>query len=96
MQHDGLPRSDCPSNVALVPDTDWRDRVEAESQLQRGLHAELSASARRRAIAFEEGVEELGSKSAVAREVGIDVRAVRRAINEYGTATSPPDGSTNE
>lgn len=56
----------------------------------------MVASARRRAEAFAEGVAALGSKSAVAREIGIDVRAVRRAINEYGPATAPPPTLTEE
>ncbi|MEH0423148.1 hypothetical protein [Streptomyces sp. B21-083] len=77
-----------------MPTTNWRERVAAESRRQRELQAEIATSARRRAEAFEEGVLELGSKSAVAREIGIDVRAVRRAINEYGTATAPPPDST--
>ncbi|MFI6105817.1 hypothetical protein [Streptomyces sp. NPDC051310] len=79
-----------------MPTTDWRERVEAENRRQRELQAEIAASARRRAEAFAEGVLELGSKSAVAREIGIDVRAVRRAINEYGPATPPPATSTTE
>jgi DNA invertase Pin-like site-specific DNA recombinase len=78
-----------------VPEIPWRERVEAENRLQRDLQAELSASARRRALAFEEGVTELGSKSAVAREIGIDVSAVRKSIREYGTATAPPTDSPN-
>jgi DNA invertase Pin-like site-specific DNA recombinase len=79
-----------------VPEPPWRERVEAENKRQRDLLEEIAASARRRAEAFKDGVAELGSKSAVAREIGIDVRAVRRAINEYGTATATPEGSTNE
>ncbi|MFE9853575.1 MULTISPECIES: hypothetical protein [Streptomyces] len=73
-----------------MPATNWRERVETESRRQRELRDEMVASARRRAEAFAEGVVILGSKSAVAREIGIDVRAVRRAINEYGPATAPP------
>ena len=82
--------------MVVVPETTWRERVEAENQLQRDLQTEMSASARRRAAAFVEGVAELGSKSAVAREIGIDVSAVRKSIREYGTATAPPSGSTTE
>ncbi|MGW1219489.1 hypothetical protein ACWD6O_34465 [Streptomyces californicus] len=78
-----------------MPITTWRERVEAENQLQRDLQAEMSASARRRAAAFVEGVAELGSKSAVAREIGIDVSAVRKSIREYGTTPPAPD-STNK
>lgn len=77
----------------VVPEKPWRERVEAENRLQRDLQAELSASARRRALAFTDGVKELGSKSAVAREIGIDVSAVRKSIREYGTATQPPASS---
>lgn len=76
-----------------MPEPTWRERVEAENRLQRNLQAELAASARRRALAFEDGVKELGSKSAVAREIGLDVSAVRKSIREYGTATATPPGS---
>ena len=90
-----LPRTLGPSTLVYVPTTNWRERVDAENRRQRELQAELSASARRRAEAFEEGVRELGSKSAVAREIGIDVSAVRRSIREYGTVTlRPPDSPT--
>lgn len=87
-----------PSRVMFVPELNWRERVDAEQRLQRDLQEQLGASARRRAIAFEEGVAELGSKSAVAREIGIDVSAVRKSIREYGSATlRPPDSpTTNE
>lgn len=79
-----------------MPDTTWRERVEVEKRRQRDLLAEIAASARRRAAALEDGVAELGSKSAVAREIGINVSAVRKAIREYGTATPPHAGSTTE
>ncbi|MFD5370800.1 hypothetical protein [Streptomyces sp. NPDC127103] len=79
-----------------MPTPNWRVRVAAESQRQRELRDEIAASARRRSEAFEEGVRELGSKKAVARETGIDVRIVRRAINEYGPATATPPDSTTE
>lgn len=93
-----LPRTLVPSMVVVVPEKTWRERVEAENQLQRDLQTEMAASARRRAEAFVEGVAELGSKSAVAREIGIDVSAVRKSIREYGTVTlRPPDSpTTNE
>ncbi|MEU6702557.1 hypothetical protein [Streptomyces wuyuanensis] len=79
-----------------MPTPNWRERVEAETRRQRQLREEVAASARRRAEAFEEGVRELGSKKAVARETGIDVRIVRRVINEYGSATATPPDSTTE
>lgn len=85
-----LPRTLGPSTVVCVPTTNWRERVDAENRRQRELQSEIAASARRRAEAFEEGVRELGSKSAVAREFGIDVSAVRRSIRDYGSGTLPP------
>ena len=88
-----LPGTLGPSTLVCVPTSNWRERVAAENQRQRDLQAEIAASARRRAEAFEEGVRELGSKSAVAREVGIDVSAIRRSIREYGSGTLPPPGS---
>ncbi|MFH8668830.1 hypothetical protein ACH4F3_28675 [Streptomyces anulatus] len=78
-----------------MPNSTWRERFEVEQQRHRDLLEEISASARRRAAALEEGLEELGTKSAVARAVGIDVSAVRRSIREYG-ATPPPANSTNK
>lgn len=86
----------CPPRLSCVPTTNWRERVAAETRRQRELREEIAASARRRAEAFEEGVRELGTKKAVARETGIDVRIVRRAMNEYGPATAPPPDSTTE
>ncbi|MFD8882363.1 hypothetical protein ACFV0H_07545 [Streptomyces erythrochromogenes] len=79
-----------------MPNSTWRERYEVEQQRHRDLLEEISASARRRAAALEEGVKELGTKSAVARTLGIDVSAVRRSIREYGTATPPPTDSTTE
>ncbi|KDN84400.1 hypothetical protein KCH_41910 [Kitasatospora cheerisanensis KCTC 2395] len=75
-----------------MPETTWRDRVEAEDRLQRDLLAEMSASAARRAQALVDGVAQLGSKSAVARELGITPTAVRKAIRENrATATPEPN-----
>ncbi|MFF5773869.1 hypothetical protein ACFY8V_32770 [Streptomyces californicus] len=76
-----------------MPDTTWRERFEVEQQRHRDLLEEIAASARRRAAALEDGVAELGTKSAVARAVGIDVSAVRRTIREYGAATLRPTDS---
>lgn len=88
-----LPRTLGPSRLVCVPTSNWRERVAAETRRQQELQAEMAASARRRAEALEDGVRELGSKSAVAREVGIDVSAVRRSIREYGSGTLPPPDS---
>jgi transposase-like protein len=81
--------------VDCVPTTHWRIRVAAEDERRRDLLAELSASAERRAKALEDGVRELGSKSAVARDLGIDVSAVRRSIREHGTGTLRPASSSS-
>lgn len=96
MLHEGLPGTLVSYTVGCVPDSTWRERFEAETRRHQELLAEISASARRRAEALEEGVRELGSKSAVARALDLDVSAVRRTIREYGTATPPPPDSTTE
>lgn len=91
MLREGLPGVHQCSTMGFVPTANWRDRFKAEQIRHRELLKEISASARRRAEALEEGVTELGTKSAVAREVGLPVSAVRRTIREYGTGTLPPD-----
>lgn len=73
--------------------TNWRERVAAEDRRQKRLLDLISASARKRAAALEDGVRELGDKSAVARELGISPSAVRRSIREHGTGTLPPPSS---
>jgi len=89
-----LTRTPGSTNVVRVPNRTWRQRVEAENKRQRGLQAELLASAKRRAVALEEGVAELGSKAAVAREIGVSTTAVRTAIRDYGSAASEPRPTT--
>jgi DNA invertase Pin-like site-specific DNA recombinase len=79
--------------VVAVPTSNWRARVDAADQRRSELQAELSEVARQRAAALEDGAEELGSKSAVARELGINVSAVRKYIREHGRATATPAGS---
>jgi hypothetical protein len=73
-----------------VPTTNWRKRVEAEDREQQRLLALISESARSRAQALEDGVRELGTRSAVARDIGKSASAVRKAIREHGTGTLPP------
>ncbi|MDR3079620.1 MAG: helix-turn-helix domain-containing protein [Streptomyces sp.] len=77
-----------------MPTPHWRRRVEAEDREQQRLLSLISESARRRAQALEEGAAELGTKSEVARVLGISPSAVRRAIREHGTGTLPPADSS--
>lgn len=74
--------------VSDVPTTNWRARVDAADKRRSELQAELSEVARQRAEALEDGAKELGSKSAVARELGINVSAVRKYIREHSRATA--------
>ncbi|MFJ5893808.1 hypothetical protein [Streptomyces californicus] len=79
-----------------MPNSSWRKRVAAEKKRQKDLQDELRASAIRRAQALLDGVAELGSQAAVAREIGVSTTAVQNAIKDYGTATAPPAKSTTE
>jgi hypothetical protein len=73
-----------------VPTPDWRARVVAEDREQERLLNLISDSARKRAAALEDGVRELGTREAVAEDLGIDSSAVRRSILRYGTGTLRP------
>lgn len=73
----------------------WRDRVRDEEELLAQLNQAASDAAARRAEALLEGVEELGSRAEVARELGRSWQAVDQAIKRYqrrrpteGTATT--------
>ncbi|WP_405431150.1 hypothetical protein [Streptomyces anulatus] len=79
-----------------MPNSSWRKRVADEKRRQKDLQDELRASAIRRAQALLDGVAELGSQAAVAREIGVSTTAVQNAIKDYGTATAPPAKSTTE
>lgn len=74
--------------------TSWRERVRAEEREQQRLLVLISESAGRKAQALEDGVRELGSRSAVARDLGKSASAVRKAIREHGTGTLPPADSS--
>lgn len=96
MRHDTLPATPGCSSVLYVPNSSWRNRVADEKKRQKDLQDELRASAIRRAQALLDGVAELGSQAAVAREIGVSTTAVQNAIKDYGTATAPPAKSTTE
>jgi hypothetical protein len=61
----------------------WRERVEAEEQLLEQLNAQVSEAAKRRAAALAEGVADLGSVYAVAKELGRSQTAIGNAIKRH-------------
>ncbi|WP_051941565.1 hypothetical protein [Phaeacidiphilus oryzae] len=70
----------------------WRERIAAEDEIQRQLREDMAQSAVRRAEALRDGVADLGSNSAVARDLGTTEGAVRRALralNSAGTEENP-------
>ncbi|WP_037935129.1 hypothetical protein [Streptomyces sp. SPB78] len=62
----------------------WRDRVSEEDELVEQLKLLISDSAKRRAIALLDGVQELGTVANVARELGKSWNAVDKAIKKNG------------
>ncbi|WP_329311683.1 hypothetical protein [Streptomyces sp. NBC_01262] len=64
----------------------WRDRVQAEEELLHQLKAQTSEAAKRRAAALAEGVVELGTVAAVAKELGRSHTAIDNAIKRHGPA----------
>lgn len=80
----GLKSNRVLDTVKGMETTPWRDRVEAEEQLLNQLKAQTSEAAKRRAAALMEGVAELGSVAAVARELGRSHTAVDNAIKRHG------------
>ncbi|MFD0437033.1 hypothetical protein [Streptomyces chartreusis] len=69
----------------------WRDRVHLEDELLEQLQQQVSESAARRAEALEEGVAELGSVYAVAKDLGKSWNAVDKAIKKQRPAEPGPD-----
>ncbi|MET7643025.1 hypothetical protein ABZS83_05150 [Streptomyces sp. NPDC005426] len=68
----------------------WRDRVREEDELVEQLQLLVSDSAKRRALALLEGVNELGTVADVARELGKSWNAIDKAIKKNG----PPGPTT--
>ncbi|MFE6426762.1 hypothetical protein ACFVOB_14990 [Streptomyces rochei] len=64
----------------------WRDRIRTEDELLEQLEHQVEAARRRRAKALTEGVDELGSVYALAKELGLSWTAVAHAIKKYTTA----------
>lgn len=67
----------------------WRDRVLLEEQLLEQLSLQTSQAAKRRAAALADGVAELGSVYAVAKELSRSWTAVSNAIKRNGPAVGP-------
>ena len=68
--------------------TPWRDRVRAEDELLAQLADRITESAARRADALAEGVAELGSVYAVAKDLGKSWTAIDKAIKKRKTTTT--------
>ncbi|MGW3437078.1 hypothetical protein ACWDB3_07840 [Streptomyces bacillaris] len=60
----------------------WRDRVRLEEELLEQLQTQVNAAAKRRAAALAEGVAELGSVYAVAKDLGKGWTTVDQAIKK--------------
>ena len=61
----------------------WRERVRTEDELLEQLESKVSEAAKRRAVALTEGVAELGSVYAVAKELGKSWTAIDKAIKKH-------------
>lgn len=65
--------------------TPWRDRVQQEEELLEQLETQTTQSLTRRAEAYREGVAELGSVYAVAKDTGRSWTAIDKAIKKHTT-----------
>ncbi|MFD0344031.1 hypothetical protein ACFVH0_36095 [Streptomyces sp. NPDC127117] len=68
----------------------WRERVRLEEELLEQLQAQVADAAKRRAAALAEGVAELGSVYAVAKDLGKGWTTVDQAIKKNGPARTGP------
>lgn len=78
-----LPPSDTLCGMKTTP---WRDRVRVEEELLQQLQTAMTESAKRRGDALAEGVAELGSVYAVAKDLGKGWTTVNQAIKKHTTA----------
>ncbi|MGQ5580344.1 hypothetical protein [Streptomyces sp. ECR3.8] len=79
--------------VGVMEPKPWRQRVREEEELLARLNTLASEAAARRAEALLEGVEELGSRAEVARDLGRSWQAVDQAIKRY-QRKRPTEGTT--
>ncbi|MFC8429889.1 hypothetical protein [Streptomyces sp. NPDC057253] len=73
----------------------WRDRVRDEEELLAQLNQAASEAASRRAQALRDGVAELGTVAAVARDLGRSWQAVDQALKR-DEKKSAKDAPTTE
>ena len=66
----------------------WRNRLDAEDELLQQLRTEMSQSGQRRAEALREGIAELGTIAAVARDRGTSERAISKSLSTYPPAAT--------
>lgn len=74
----------------------WRERIVEEERLLEQLRVLVSESASRRAQALRDGVADLGTVAAVARDLGRSWQAVDQALKRDEKKAPPPDAATTE
>lgn len=83
--------------VGVMEPKPWRDRVREEDELLQRLNRLASEAAARRAQALREGVAELGSVAAVARDRGRSWQAIDQALKrDERRRASAEDATTTE
>lgn len=71
-----------------MDDKPWRERVHLEDGLLEQLRIQMSQAAKRRATALADGVSELGSVYAVAKDLGKSWNTIDAAIKKNGPAAT--------
>ncbi|MFF3346098.1 hypothetical protein [Streptomyces sp. NPDC002779] len=82
--------------VVVMEPKPWRDRVHDEEELLAQLNQAVSEAATRRAQALRDGVAELGTVAAVARDLGRSWQAVDQALKRDQKKSSAKDTPTTE
>lgn len=72
----------------------WRNRVRREDELLQQLRSQAAQAASRRAAALRDGVADLGSIEAVAKEIGVSRPAVSKALSKHRPAATGPATTT--
>lgn len=72
--------------LGVVETPPWREAIRTEDGLLEQLERQAEAARKRRAQALKNGVGELGSVYAVAKDLGLSWTAVDNAIKKYTTA----------
>jgi len=82
--------------LASMDPKPWRERIVEEERLLEQLRILASESASRRAQALRDGVADLGTVAAVARDLGRSWQAVDQALKRDEKKASNPDATTTE